>query len=137
MPIDQPNATASISITLTNTGNTDSSEVLMGYFRPSKEVHSAMRQAQSSPMTSAGKLPLKKQLFAITRLPVIAAGQSSTAAFTFSPRQLALVDPDNGDSVLVPGAYSLEFTTGRPDEGQTASWEVALTGSRAVLGAFP
>ena len=136
MPIDQPNATASITITLTNTGDTDSSEVLMGYFRPSKEVHAAMR-TQLSPAALAGKLPLKKQLFAIKRLPVIAAGKSSTAAFTFSPRQLALVDPANGDSVLVPGAYSLEFTTGRPDEGQTASWKVVLTGSRTVLGVFP
>jgi beta-glucosidase len=137
MPIAQPNTSASLTISLKNTGVAESSEVVMAYFRPSQQVLTSMWENEEGQMQQNGKLPLIKQLFAIERLPVVATGESQAAEFKFSPRQLALTDPANGNSVLVPGTYNLEFTTGRPGKSETVSWEVRLTGTKAVLDPFP
>jgi beta-glucosidase len=139
LPIGQPNTSTTVSVAVTNTGTVDSSEVVMAYLRPSQQVHANNNRVGSTQqqVATSKKLPLIKQLFAVRRMPVIAAGKAQLAVFEFQTSQLALTDPANGNTVLVPGHYQLEFTTGRAGDGETTSWELELTGNKAVLEAFP
>jgi hypothetical protein len=122
-PTGAPTAnTATLSVTVTNTGSVAGDEVVFLFFAP-----------QGMPQQAGSRL--QRQLADFERVH-LEAGASTTVQFTITTGTFVVVDKagNTGDRVSTPGTFSLIATNG---VGLTASWPVTLTGSQVVVTPFP
>jgi beta-glucosidase-like glycosyl hydrolase len=106
---------AAYDIKVTNTGSVASAVVVLGFLN-----------------SSHANAPVNTELFDFARVPMLAAGASTTVTLAMTPSVLATTDV-NGVQSILPGTYTVRFGVEGAAETQTASATLIVQGEYTLF----